>query len=63
MHTCARSGASVLRSETGVDAVELFDRASLRECEADEVGAPRWQWSEERDVRAEMWMRAGVWTQ
>ncbi len=26
----------MLRSETGVDAVELFDRASLRECEADE---------------------------
>ena len=29
-------GASVLRNETAVDAVELFDRASLRECEADE---------------------------
>lgn len=29
-------GASVLRSETAVDAVELFDRASLRECESDE---------------------------
>jgi D-lactate dehydrogenase len=26
----------VLRNETAVDAVELFDRASLRECEADE---------------------------
>lgn len=26
----------MLRSETAVDAVELFDRASLRECEADE---------------------------
>lgn len=26
-------GASVLRNETAVDAVELFDRASLRECE------------------------------
>jgi hypothetical protein len=29
--------ASVLRNETAVDAVELFDRASLRECEADEA--------------------------
>ena len=29
-------GASVLRSETAVDAVELFDRASLRECESNE---------------------------
>ncbi|GBF96948.1 glycolate dehydrogenase [Raphidocelis subcapitata] len=28
--------ASILRDETAVDAVELFDRASLRECEADE---------------------------
>ena len=26
----------MLRNETAVDAVELFDRASLRECEADE---------------------------
>lgn len=26
----------MLRSETAVDAVELFDRASLRECEADD---------------------------
>ena len=26
----------MLRSETAVDAVELFDRASLRECESDE---------------------------
>lgn len=29
-------GASVLRNETSVDAVELFDRASLRECENNE---------------------------
>jgi hypothetical protein len=28
--------SAVLRSETAVDAVELFDRASLRECEADD---------------------------
>jgi len=28
--------SAVLRNETAVDAVELFDRASLRECEADE---------------------------
>lgn len=27
----------MLRNETAVDAVELFDRASLRECEADEA--------------------------
>ncbi len=26
----------MLRNETSVDAVELFDRASLRECEANE---------------------------
>jgi D-lactate dehydrogenase len=26
----------LLRSETAVDAVELFDRASLRECESNE---------------------------
>lgn len=32
----ARRAAAVLRNETAVDAVELFDRASLRECEADE---------------------------
>jgi D-lactate dehydrogenase len=32
--TCRAS--AVLRNETAVDAVELFDRASLRECEADE---------------------------
>lgn len=32
----ACQAASILRDETGVDAVELFDRASLRECEADE---------------------------
>lgn len=32
----ACAGASVLRDETAVDAVELFDRASLRECEANE---------------------------
>mmetsp|Transcript_14411 Transcript_14411/g.39044 ORF Transcript_14411/g.39044 Transcript_14411/m.39044 type:complete len:1096 (-) Transcript_14411:437-3724(-) len=32
----ACEAASVLRNETAVDAVELFDRASLRECEADE---------------------------
>ncbi|KAG2497441.1 hypothetical protein HYH03_004596 [Edaphochlamys debaryana] len=32
----ACKGASVLRSETAVDAVELFDRASLKECERDE---------------------------
>lgn len=30
------SGASVLRNETPVDAVELFDRASLYECEKNE---------------------------
>jgi D-lactate dehydrogenase len=29
--------AAVLRSDTSVDAVEMFDRASLRECEADEA--------------------------
>ncbi len=29
--------SAVLRNETAVDAVELFDRASLRECEADEA--------------------------
>jgi D-lactate dehydrogenase len=29
--------AAVLRRETAVDAVELFDRPSLRECEADEA--------------------------
>lgn len=29
-------GASILRDETTVDAVEMFDRASLRECEANE---------------------------
>jgi D-lactate dehydrogenase len=29
--------AAVLRRETSVDAVELFDRPSLRECEADEA--------------------------
>lgn len=28
--------SAVLRNETAVDAVELFDRASLRECERDE---------------------------
>ncbi|KAF6262291.1 FAD linked oxidase [Scenedesmus sp. NREL 46B-D3] len=32
----ACQASSILRDETGVDAVELFDRASLRECEADE---------------------------
>lgn len=32
----ACKAAAVLRSETAVDAVELFDRASLRECESDE---------------------------
>ncbi len=32
---CCRASA-VLRNETGVDAVELFDRASLKECENDE---------------------------
>ncbi|PNW82667.1 hypothetical protein CHLRE_06g288700v5 [Chlamydomonas reinhardtii] len=32
----ACTGASVLRNETSVDAVELFDRASLRECENNE---------------------------
>ncbi|KXZ46746.1 hypothetical protein GPECTOR_41g711 [Gonium pectorale] len=32
----ACKGASVLRNETSVDAVELFDRASLRECESNE---------------------------
>ena len=35
MNTACRA-ASVLRTETAVDAVEVFDRASLRECEADE---------------------------
>ncbi|KAL6754380.1 glycolate dehydrogenase [Haematococcus lacustris] len=29
--------SAVLRNETAVDAVELFDRASLRECEADDA--------------------------
>lgn len=29
----ACNGAAVLRRETNVDAVEMFDRASLRECE------------------------------
>jgi len=33
----ACKAAAVLRRETAVDAVELFDRASLRECEADEA--------------------------
>ncbi len=28
--------SAVLRNETAVDAVELFDRASLKECEKDE---------------------------
>lgn len=28
--------SAVLRNETAVDAVELFDRASLRECEAND---------------------------
>eukprot|EP00775_Hariotina_reticulata_P006936 gene6936-7154_t len=32
----ACQASSILRDETAVDAVELFDRASLRECEADE---------------------------
>ncbi|WIA35081.1 hypothetical protein OEZ86_003567 [Tetradesmus obliquus] len=32
----ACQASSILRDETGVDAVELFDRASLRECEADD---------------------------
>lgn len=32
----ACKAAAVLRYETAVDAVELFDRASLRECEADD---------------------------
>lgn len=32
----ACTASAVLRSQTAVDAVELFDRASLRECEADE---------------------------
>ena len=32
-------GASVLRNETAVDAVELFDRASLRECEVGSLAA------------------------
>ncbi len=36
------SGASVLRSETAVDAVELFDRASLRECENNEDMVRAW---------------------
>ncbi len=36
LHTFPLRGASVLRSETAVDAVELFDRASLRECESNE---------------------------
>ncbi len=35
MNTACRA-AGVLRTETAVDAVEVFDRASLRECEADE---------------------------
>lgn len=35
MNTACRA-ASVLRTETAVDAVEVFDRAALRECEADE---------------------------
>ena len=35
MDTACRA-AGVLRTETAVDAVEVFDRASLRECEADE---------------------------
>ncbi|MEW5310312.1 MAG: hypothetical protein WDW38_002124 [Sanguina aurantia] len=32
----ACQASSILRNETAVDAVELFDRASLRECEANE---------------------------
>lgn len=32
----ACKAAAVLRNETAVDAVEMFDRASLRECESDE---------------------------
>ena len=32
----ACKAAAVLRSETSVDAVEMFDRASLRECEGNE---------------------------
>ncbi|KAI3429690.1 hypothetical protein D9Q98_005775 [Chlorella vulgaris] len=32
----ACQGASVLRDQTSVDAVEMFDRASLRECEGNE---------------------------
>ena len=36
MNTACRA-ASVLRTETAVDAVEVFDRASRRECEADEA--------------------------
>ncbi|KAL4426062.1 hypothetical protein ABPG77_007858 [Micractinium sp. CCAP 211/92] len=32
----ACQGASVLRDQTSVDAVEMFDRASLRECESNE---------------------------
>lgn len=32
----ACQAAAVLRRETAVDAVEMFDRASLRECESDE---------------------------
>jgi len=32
----ACQGAAVLRRETSVDAVEMFDRASLRECESNE---------------------------
>lgn len=35
MNTACRA-ASVLRTDTAVDAVEVFDRAALRECEADE---------------------------
>ena len=35
MNTACRA-AGVLRTETAVDAVEVFDRAALRECEADE---------------------------
>lgn len=33
----ACSAAAVLRNETSVDAVEMFDRASLRECSSDEA--------------------------
>ena len=36
MNTACRA-AGVLRTETAVDAVEVFDRAALRECEADEA--------------------------